>query len=141
MTAAERDRWKQSFRLSQEFDRRIAEHESQINDIVLSMVGVLDSLDRLIGDTPPAQRTGPLATCTVIARQLQAAVVRAGTEIIGEVGDALDLGLHTIVEVRNCPGTPTDTVIEVKRHGYRRGDVVLRTADVIVCAQRTEQIT
>lgn len=140
MTSAERDRWKQSFRLSQEFDRRTAEHESQINDIVLSMVGVLDSLDRLIGDTPPAQRTGPLATCALIARQLQAAITRAGADVIGAEGDGLDLDLHTVIEIRECPGTPADTVVEVKRHGYRRGNVVLRTADVVVCAQRTEQI-
>jgi len=138
MTAAERGRWNQSFRLSQEFDRRIAEHESRIDDIVLSMVGVLDSLDRLLADTSAADRTGPLATCTVIVHQMQAALARAGADVVGVAGDGLDLDLHTVVEVRDCPGVPADTVVEVKRHGYRRGDTVLRTADVVV-AQRTEQ--
>jgi molecular chaperone GrpE len=130
VTAAERDLWQQRFRLTQQFHERVAEVEEQVDDAVLSMIEVLDSLERLLADAPPEQRTGPLASCEVIAQQLRTAIGRAGGEPIGEPGEPLDLHQHAVVEVR--AGIDGETVAQVRRPGYRRGARILRTAEVVV---------
>ena len=67
----------------------------------------------------------------LIRGQLHDALSRNGIERIGKVGEKIDHRIHEVVqEVDDMPGE-SDTVVRVLRLGYRKGDRVLRAAQVI----------
>jgi molecular chaperone GrpE len=129
------DRWKRALadldnfrkRTARETDRRVEEAR---DSVVREWLEAVDSIDRALAAADPAS---PLAEgLRAVREQLEAILERQGVTRIGATGEAFDPELHEAVAVRPTADAPDRTVLEVARAGYRRGDRVLRPAQVVV---------
>jgi molecular chaperone GrpE len=109
-------------RAAQEVERRVAE---QTERLLLDWIEAVDSVER-------ALRMAPSEGLRGVLEQMQAILARQGVERIGAPGDRFDPELHEDVAVEESEEAPDRSVIEVARSGYRRGDRVLRPAQVVV---------
>jgi molecular chaperone GrpE len=64
--------------------------------------------------------------------QMEAVLTRQGVARVGTAGDRFDPELHEAISVRESDDVPDRTVLDVTRSGYRRGERVLRPAQVVV---------
>lgn len=115
-----------NYRRRVERDKEAA-REVGINGSVNALIPVLDDIDaaRAAGDLVE----GPFAS---IAGKLDAALEGLGLERINEVGVEFDPSIHEALLRQPVPGIADDHVGAVLRIGFRRGDRVLRAAQVLV---------
>jgi molecular chaperone GrpE len=120
----------QNYRRRQDADRlRLREIATQ--DVIRSIIPLLDDLQRAIAATPEAEReSGLSAGVQAIERKFMAILERNGVTPVGAVGEAFDPAFHEAVATDES-GAGTH-VVEVYQTGYRQGDVVLRPAMVKV---------
>ena len=109
-------------RAGQEIDRRVAERSEQL---LLEWLQAVDSVERALR----MQASDGLRS---VLEQMDAILARQGVERIGAEGDRFDPELHEAVAVDQTGKAPDRTVVDVARSGYRRGDQVLRPAQVVV---------
>lgn len=109
-------------RSAQEVERRVAE---QTERLLLDWIEAVDSVDRALGMQPSDGLRGVLG-------QMEAILARQGVERVGAAGDRFDPELHEAISVQENDGVPDRTVLDVARSGYRRGERVLRPAQVVV---------
>jgi molecular chaperone GrpE len=109
-------------RSAQEVDRRVAEG---VERLLLDWIEALDSVDRALAMQPSDGLRSVL-------EQMEAILARQGVERVGAEGDRFDPELHEAISVRESDEVPDRTVLDVARSGYRRGDRVLRPAQVAV---------
>jgi len=109
-------------RAGQEIDRRVAERSEQL---LLEWLEAVDSVERALR----MQASDGLRS---VLEQMDAILARQGVERIGAEGDRFDPELHEAVAVDQTGKAPDRTVVDVARSGYRRGDQVLRPAQVVV---------
>ncbi len=109
-------------RSSQEIERRVAEATERM---LLDWIEAVDSVDRALAMQPSAGLDSVL-------EQMEAILARQGVERVGAAGEPFDPELHEAISVRESAEVPDRTVLDVARSGYRRGDRVLRPAQVVV---------
>jgi molecular chaperone GrpE len=113
-------------RSSRELERRVAEaKESVIRD----WLEAVDSVER-------AMRMEPDGRCAeglrAVLDQMEAVLVREGTQRIGAAGDRFDPERHEAVAVQPSTDVPDRTILAVERSGFALGDRVIRPAQVVV---------
>lgn len=109
-------------RSAQEVERRVAE---QAERLLLDWIEAVDSVDRALAMQPSDGLRGVLG-------QMEAILARQGVERVGAAGDRFDPELHEAISVQESEEVPDHTVLDVARSGYRRGERVLRPAQVVV---------
>ncbi|HEX6204667.1 MAG TPA: nucleotide exchange factor GrpE [Solirubrobacterales bacterium] len=109
-------------RSAQEVERRVTE---QAERLLLDWIEAVDSVDRALAMQPSDGLRGVLG-------QMDAILARQGVERVGAAGDRFDPELHEAISVRESEEVPDHTVLDVARSGYRRGERVLRPAQVVV---------
>lgn len=109
-------------RSAQEVDRRVTE---QAERLLLDWIEAVDSVDRALGMQPSDGLRG-------VFEQMEAILARQGVERVGAAGDRFDPELHEAISVQESDDVPDRTVLDVARSGYRRGERVLRPAQVVV---------
>lgn len=118
------------------------EHRHEISTLLLSLLEVMDSFDRVLAETPSSEGTrGVNGTCQLIARQFGSVLERANVRPIQCVGQALDLDVHEVVGIRATVPEQANVVIEVVRRGYEWDGRLLRVAQVIVGRSSEESST
>jgi molecular chaperone GrpE len=115
-------------RSAQEIDRRVTERTEQQ---LLEWLEAVDSVERALR----MQASDGLRT---VLEQMDAILARQGVERVGAEGDRFDPELHEAVAVESGEA-PDRTVLDVARSGYRRGDRVLRPAQVVVSRRPEER--
>lgn len=115
-----------NYRRRVERDKKNALDEG-LNKAVASLIPVLDDIDaaRAHGDL----EDGPFAA---IADKLERALGSIGFERIDETGVEFDPTIHEAMLRQPVEGVPEDHVGQVFRIGFKRGDRVLRAAQVMV---------
>ena len=129
-----------AFDFAAELDDRDRAHREELRALLLDLLEVMDSFDRLLA-APPAGPGGTgddRETCRLIARQLQAVLSRTGLVQIGQVGEPLDLERHEVAGERARAGGPVNRVADVVRRGYELDGRLLRPARVIVTTDTLE---
>jgi molecular chaperone GrpE len=109
-------------RSAQEVERRVTEAAERL---LLDWIEAVDSVDRALGMQPSDGLRSVL-------EQMEAILARQGVERVGGVGDRFDPELHEAISVQESDEVPDRTVLDVARSGYRRGERVLRPAQVVV---------
>ncbi len=115
-----------NYRRRVERDRDVARDQAVIG-VVTSLMPVLDDIDaaRQHGDLAD----GPFAA---IAVKLEGALKAYELTRIDETGVAFDPNIHEALMQQPSTEVEADTVSQILRAGYRKGDRVLRAAQVIV---------
>jgi molecular chaperone GrpE len=109
-------------RAAQEVERRVAEGAERM---LLDWIEAVDSVDRALA-MQPSDGLGS------VRDQMEAILARQGVERVGAAGEHFDPELHEAISVRESDEVPDRTVLDVARSGYRRGERVLRPAQVVV---------
>lgn len=109
-------------RAAQEVERRVAEGAERM---LLDWIEAVDSVDRALA-MQPSDGLGS------VRDQMEAILARQGVERVGAAGERFDPELHEAISVRESDEVPDRTVLDVARSGYRRGERVLRPAQVVV---------
>jgi molecular chaperone GrpE len=101
--------------------------ENGLNAAVSALIPVLDDIEaaRKAGDL----EDGPFAS---IATKLETALAGIGLERVDEVGVEFDPTVHEAMLRQPVPEIPADHVGMVLRVGFKRGERVLRAAQVMV---------
>lgn len=81
-----------------------------------------------------------LKTLETLYRRLQSALEKEGLLAIESKGASLDLSIHEVVDIREDPSAPNNTVVEELVKGYQFGRRVLRDAKVVV-AKNAKPVT
>ena len=67
-----------------------------------------------------------------IQDQLLQALRKSGVERYGKVGEPFDHALHEAVEERDDVAGGSNTIVRILRYGYKKGDQILRPAQVVI---------
>ena len=115
-----------NYRRRVERDKEAA-RENGVNASIAALSPVLDDLDA-------ARRAGDLADgpFAAIATKLDAALASLGLERIDEAGVEFDPTVHEALLRQPWPEVPAEHVGQVLRTGFRRGERILRAAQVLV---------
>ncbi|MDR2256685.1 MAG: nucleotide exchange factor GrpE [Arthrobacter sp.] len=115
-----------NYRRRVERDKEAA-RETGVNATVAALIPVLDDVDaaRAAGDLVD----GPFAS---IATKLDAALAALGVERIDQAGVEFDPTVHEALLRQPWPGIEAEHVGQVLRIGFKRGERVLRAAQVLV---------
>ncbi|MFL4475679.1 nucleotide exchange factor GrpE [Paeniglutamicibacter sp. MACA_103] len=115
-----------NYRKRVERDRDVA-REVAVQSVIANLLPVLDDIDaaRQHGDLVD----GPFAS---IANKLDAVLEGLGLERIAEAGVAFDPNVHEALIQQPNAEIPADHVAQVLRPGFKKGERILRAAQVIV---------
>lgn len=116
---------------SSELSELRAAHHREMSGLLLSVLGVMDSFDRLLGEDPGTEQ-GITSTCRLIARQLAAALEGAGVREVPAAAATADPAVHQVVGVHPAVPAQHGTIVEVIRRGYEWHGRLLRPAQVII---------
>jgi molecular chaperone GrpE len=115
-----------NYRRRVERDRDVA-RENAIQSVITNLLPVLDDIDaaRQHGDLVD----GPFAS---IANKLDTVLEGLGLQRVAESGVAFDPNIHEALLQQPNAEIPADHVAQVLRPGFKKGDRILRAAQVIV---------
>jgi molecular chaperone GrpE len=102
--------------------------------LIREILPVVDNLERALGVAPAGDGDAFVEGVRLVYRDLEAALARAGVEVIVPKGDAFDPNVHEALSVRPQEGAESGTVVDVVEKGYRTADFVVRPARVVVAA-------
>ena len=122
--AADLDNYRK--RAARELERLVGERGDAM---VREWLEVVDGLDRALRQKPENPLFDGLRA---VLDQVESILERQGVRRIGAVGEPFDPNRHEAVEVRQAGDAPANTVLDVVRSGFARGDRVLRPAQVVV---------
>jgi molecular chaperone GrpE (heat shock protein) len=114
------------------------EHRRQMSALLLSLLEVMDSFDRLLAEQPDTEGHGMVGTCQLIARQLNSVLEQAGVAAMHCVGAMVDPRVHHVVDTRPTAAHQHNIVVQVVRRGYEWQGELLRSAQVIIGRSREE---
>lgn len=100
----------------------------------MAVIGVLNSLMPVLDDIDAARQHGDLADgpFAAISTKLENALKTYGLSRIDETGVEFDPNIHEALIQQPSPDVQFDSVSQILRAGYKKGDRVLRAAQVIV---------
>jgi len=137
---SERDELRdQLLRARAEFDnyrKRVAREAERTRkmaaeSVLRDLLPVVDSIELALNHSDA--ESGPLAEgVSMVAKQLQDALVKNGLEPIQAQGQPFDPELHDAMLRQPDDSVAPDTVVQEYQKGYKLGDVVLRHAKVVV---------
>lgn len=120
-------------------ERKARENE---NNLFLELVGVLDAFENLFNnlDRDALDKSAKRAFKSVgaIQRKLTRLLEARGLEKIEFPDARAEPGLCKVVETRATEEAEDGTILAVVRNGYRRGEQVLRPAEVITASNGRE---
>lgn len=127
-----------------DFAAETAAREDEYRDrfvaFVRSLLDVVDSVDRAVaGSAGASEGSVPLKTVQLIARQLEAALARAGVTPTACLGEPVDPARHEVTAVRDTLDTAEETIVEVVTRGYEWNGLVVRRPRVIVAHHPKEE--
>ncbi len=106
--------------------------------LIRGLLPVLDDIDRAL-EASKSRADDPVRAGVLLIRdRLWRTLEKEGLEAIRPAGERFDPELHDAMAQRATAESPPDTVLEVTLPGYRLKGRVLRHAQVIVAAPRTE---
>jgi molecular chaperone GrpE len=115
---------------------RSAKTDEETQRLVRSMLPVLDSFDRVCemarGFETSEVLTNWLRSVERVEARLLQTLESQGLEVLDPLGEEVDLNRDEVVEYRSSKGHPGDTVIEVRRKGYRFRGKLLRDTQVVI---------
>jgi molecular chaperone GrpE len=98
-----------------------------------AVAGALTDLLPVLDDIGRAREHGELeGGFKAVAESVEAAVAKAGVEAYGSEGDPFDPNLHEALMHEHSADVAEPTCVRIFRQGYRKGDRVLRPAQVVV---------
>lgn len=104
--------------------------------VIRSLLPVLDSFDRVCEMARDFETSEILANWLRSVEAVQARLLqtleRQGLESLDPLGERVDLDRDEVVDVRHTLDHPSDTVVEVRRRGYRFQGKMIRDAQVVV---------
>jgi molecular chaperone GrpE len=113
-------------RSARELDRRVQEAK---DSVLHDWLDVVDSVERAVQmevDGPCREGLG------AVLAQMDQVLQRHGVQRTGSPGDRFDPERHEAVATRSARELPDQTVVEVRRSGFARGERVIRPAQVVV---------
>jgi molecular chaperone GrpE len=124
-----------NFRRREAQERRRA-GEEEAERVLEPVLDALDTLDRAV---TAAEKSGDLPALLeglrLASRELERRLAESGVTRIEGVGEPLDPLRHRAVAQEATADHPPRTVLEVFAHGWRRGDRVIRPAQVRVASE------
>lgn len=110
--------------------------DEEVLRVVRSLLPALDSFDRILEMARGFDMTDVLAnwlrSVEGIQERVLSALERQGLEVVDPLGQGVDLNRDEVVEYRRTQAQPGDTVLEVRRRGYRFRGKMIRDAQVVV---------
>jgi molecular chaperone GrpE len=114
-----------NYRKRVERDRELV-REQAVAAALSDLLPVLDDLGR-------AREHGEFeGAFKAVGEAVEAVVARAGIEAFGSVGDPFDPNLHEALMHEHSADVSESTCVTIFRKGYRKGDRILRAAQVVV---------
>ena len=114
-----------NYRKRVERDRELV-REQAVASALSELLPVLDDLGR-------AREHGEFeGAFKAVGEAVEAVVARAGIEAFGNEGDRFDPNLHEALMHEHSAEVSEPTCVTVFRKGYRKGDRILRAAQVVV---------
>jgi molecular chaperone GrpE len=125
------DRYKRALADLDNYRKRVARDiERRLDDgaeaFLRDFLEVVDSLERA------ARSDGAPEGLRAVLDQVESVLGRHGVTRLGTAGERFDPERHEAVAVRDTGAAPDQTVVEVARSGFARGDRILRPAEVVV---------
>jgi molecular chaperone GrpE len=120
------------------YRRRIEEERAQqVRDANIAMLQrlfpILDDFERALANaSPPELESNWGLGVQLVERNLRGVLAADGVERIEAAGAEFDPRLHEALGAAPSEDVPEGHVLQVVRQGYRKGDRVLRPAQVIV---------
>jgi molecular chaperone GrpE len=123
------------------YRRRVEEERAQqaqaaTQHLILKLLGVLDDFERArAGATPQDLESAWGKGVELVERNLRGILAAEGVERIAAEDAEFNPWEHEAVSSVPAPGTKEGHVLQVVRAGYRKGDRVIRPAQVVVAAR------
>jgi molecular chaperone GrpE len=110
---------------------RLRLRELATQDVITSLLPLIDDLQRALSVMPPAERESGLGGgISAIERKFLGLLERNGVQPVGAIGEKFDPAMHEAVATDDS-GVQTH-IVEVFQTGYRQGDTIIRPAIVKV---------
>jgi molecular chaperone GrpE len=100
--------------------------------LLKELLPIGDNLERALATHPSVSADQLRGGIEMTHQQLLAMLKRHGIEPEDSMGQIFDPNRHEAISSRFVPGEPDHAVVDVVQRGYRRGDVVVRPAQVII---------
>lgn len=119
--------------------------EDHTNGLIEDLLVVADGLEEAIragahGHTEaPAFEQAWLEGIEIVHHRVHTILEKNHIESIPSVGHPFDPRLHMAVDVQHRSDVAPNTIVEEQRKGYRRGDQILRYAEVVVAKPAPEE--
>lgn len=114
-------------------DERAQAAQSANLGLVMKLLPILDDFERALGNASPDElETSWAKGVQLIERNLRAVLVAEGVERIDPNGAGFNPWEHEAVTYQPSAEAQDGTVLHVIRPGYRRGDRIIRPAQVVV---------
>lgn len=130
---------KAAISLTGELQSREREARENENDLFVELVGVLDAFENLFnnldGDALGKSAKRAFKSVGAIQRKLTRLLEARGVEKLEFRNARAEVGLCKVVETRETEEAEEGTILAVVRNGYRRGEQVLRPAEVITASK------
>ncbi len=108
-----------------------AAEQRGVTRTVKELLPALDNLERAIAAHPDDQVTEGIR---LVHAELTAALARVGVQGYSPKGEPFDPNVHEAMAQHPVDGAESGTVVEVYQQGWRKDDVVIRPARVVVAA-------
>lgn len=129
-------------RLSQELETEKERARHREDDLYLELAAVLDAFENVFNTVRDKEETLDKSTRRVlksfqaINRKLIRILEESGVERLEFPEGKAEIGLCQVVDTEVMEGSEDGTIVSVIRSGYRRGERILRPAQVITVANR-----
>jgi molecular chaperone GrpE len=121
------------------YRKRVDRDRELIKDLAIATV--FDQLLPILDDIDRAREHEELSGgFLAVADNLTALTVKFVIETVGAVGDAFDPSLHEALQLIESAEVTEPSVATVLRKGYRKGERLLRPAQVIVAEPKVEEV-
>lgn len=129
--------------LRAELETHKRQTRDQENDLFLDLIGVLDAFENLFNNLPPADERESLDKSTkrafksvgAIHRKLGRLLQARGIEPLDFPDGRAQVGRCKVIETQATDEAEDGTILAVVRNGYRRGEQILRPAEVITASR------
>ncbi len=128
--------------LSRALEARDELSQQREDGLFLELVSVLDSFENVFNNLQDKEETFDKSTKRAmksfrgIYRKLLRVMDESGVERLGFPDGKAEIGLCKVVETEPMTGAEEGAIISIVRNGYRRGERILRPAEVITVANR-----